>query len=95
MSSHWILRGMRVTVRGPEIGPDPGSSEDDSSSEGEQETESVGGGPEEQVPMEAQAKHQKITADLPEPEDEAMEEITTAGGRGEPVELVGLRISGP
>ena len=35
-------------------------------------------------------QHKKIVADLPEPEDEDMEEITTTGGRGEPVELVGL-----
>ena len=35
-------------------------------------------------------QHEKIVADLPEPEDEDMEEITTTGGRGEPVELGGL-----
>ena len=44
-----------------------------------------------QVQMETclDEKHMRIVADLPEPKDEDMEEITTTGGRGQPVELVG------
>ena len=36
----------------------------------------------------ADEQHEKIVAELPEPEP--MEEICTAGGRGDPVEVVGL-----
>ena len=45
------------------------------------------GGP---VPMSVDEQHEKIVAELPTEGDVAMEEITTAGGRGGPVELVGL-----
>jgi len=56
------------------------SSEDESSSEEELEGEEMGG---HEIGGHKMGGHEKITAGLPEQEDEAMEEVTTAGARGE------------